>query len=802
VARYATVIGSSFIAIAIACVASLAAADDRARMSEPFEISADRIVFDNARNLYVAEGRVRVDQVGRRLKANWLAFSSETRIGVAQGQVELEDGPDTLRAEFMVFDADTLHGMLFQGSLDLGENGFQIRAKEIVRTGQNTFTVRDGAFTTCRCEPGERLPWEIHSENAEVEVGGYGTVTNSTFDVLGVPVLWVPWAFFPVSSERKTGLLLPTIEFGGRGGATVGLPFFWAALPQLNVTFTPHYFVDRGYKQDVEFEYVFDKRSEGRLFLSGLADDRKHDSQSTFNKERWAVLWEHDQELPAELRWQTDLKLSSDNLYSDDFAELRDYRTFRFIESTSNLARDFGASGGYGAMLAARYADDAQGSTFDDRDQLILQRWAEVRADILPGSLRGPLGLETRVDMELIHFESTRDVDDELAHLEPLAPPPLTTDGRFADLGFDGKFGTPGVGGEDDGLFEPGEPVMDRGTRLVIHPRVARTFRLGGIAEFVPEVGWQQTLYNTHDQDFAERGLFTARGDLRGRLARDYFAPGGHAIRHLIEPALGWAYVSQTRQKGNPLFIPRGTVDQSRLRALSLENVTRNPSDRIENVNQFVLSLGQKFYLRPNASSAPRLAVDLVTGVDWDFAGNRGLGNFYVEGRLFPGGRFSGRVRGAFDLEKAEVQEGEIGLNFRVPWVDWLVRNAILGTDYRYRSQLARFAESVRGSPSTTGTGDTVLNQLDVNATIELTERVRLRYQMTNSFAKDSGLILSRGILDYVSKCRCWGVGFSVFQEREQGVGGGIEIRFLGLGDGKGSLFDSGIGFGQSFQGS
>ncbi len=789
--------------IAVICVARPAAADDRARMSEPFEITADRIVFDSVRNLYVAEGHVNVEQVGRRLKARWVAFSTETRIGVAEGDVDLEDGPDRLRAEFMVFDVDTLHGMLFQGSLESRENGFQIKAKELVRTGKNTFVVRDSAFTTCQCEPGERLPWEIRSQQADVEVGGYGIVKNSTFNVLGVPVLWVPWAFFPVSSERKTGLLLPSIQFGGRGGMGVGMPFFWAALPELNVTLTPHYFSQRGYKQDAEFEYVFGERSEGRLFLSGVVNDSEYAQNDNFDQERWAVLWEHDQELPAGLRWQTDLKLFSDNLYSDDFVELRPYRTFRFIESTSNLARDFGVSGGYGAMVATRFADDVQGSSFNDRDELILQRFAEVRADILPGALDGPFGIETRMDMELIHFQSTNDVDDELANLEPGAPAPLTTDGRFSDLGFNGRFDFPTASvGQGDGLFEPGEPLMDRGTRIVLHPRVARTFRLGGLAEFVPEVGWHQTLYSTKDQNFAERGLFTARGELRSRLSRDYFAPGGRAVRHILEPRLGWAYISRTRQKGNPLFIPRGTVDQSRLRALSLESVTRDPSDRIDGVNQFVLSLGQKFYVRPNASSAPRLTADLITGVDWDFAGGGGLGNLFLEGRLFPGSRLSMRARSAFDPEKGKVEEGEIGFDWQIPGVERFVRRAHVGANYRYRSDLPRFAENVRGSPSTTGTGDTVLNQLVANATVELTERIRLRYQLTYSFVDDNGLILGRGILDYVSKCRCWGVGLSIFQEREQGVGGGIEIRFLGLGDGKRSLFDSGIGFGQNFQGS
>ena len=44
-----------------------ARAADRARMDDPFEITADRIDYDGARDLYVATGHVRIVQTGRSL---------------------------------------------------------------------------------------------------------------------------------------------------------------------------------------------------------------------------------------------------------------------------------------------------------------------------------------------------------------------------------------------------------------------------------------------------------------------------------------------------------------------------------------------------------------------------------------------------------------------------------------------------------------------------------------------------------------------------------------------------------------
>jgi len=56
-------------------------------MDDPFEITADEIIYDGARNLYVANGNVRIVQGDRNMRAAWVAFSTETRLGVAEGDV-------------------------------------------------------------------------------------------------------------------------------------------------------------------------------------------------------------------------------------------------------------------------------------------------------------------------------------------------------------------------------------------------------------------------------------------------------------------------------------------------------------------------------------------------------------------------------------------------------------------------------------------------------------------------------------------------------------------------------------------
>lgn len=800
-------------------LARVAPAQGRARMEDPFEITADRISYEAERELYVAEGNVHVLQAGRSLVARWVAYSKKTGIGVADGDVELVDGADRLLSAFMVFDVQTLRGTLYQVAFDSGSDGFRLRAKEMVRTGRNTFTVHDSVFSTCRCEPGEKLPWQIETDRADVELGGYGQLKNSTFDVLGVPVLWIPWMLIPIKSERESGLLLPQFQFGGRGGASFGLPVFLAPLPQLNVTATPRYFVNRGYKQDVELEYVFGEQSGGRLFVAGLKDATKQ-ARSSFNPSRWGLLWEHDQFLPARLRWQTDLKLASDNLYSDDFREMQRFKTFRFNESTTNVARSFGDTGGFGTMFAARYADDLQGPSFNDRDEYLLQRFAEVRSDVQPGVAQGPLGIEARVDSELIYFSGLRTPESELSgdpvpgpDLDPNPPDTdpgpipaalrLRNNGHFYDLGVNGRYDdTPGVDGEGDGIYQPGEPLDERGTRIVLHPRFARPTRVGRLFEFTPEVGFSQSLYQTNSQHFADRGLVTARTELRTRLARDFATGPGRSVHHVIEPRLGWAWLSEDvggrRQEHNPLFVPQGQVAQSRFRALSLENVTRDPSDRIRDANQIVLGMTQRFFTRAGPRAAPRLAADLTTAADWDFKQHGGLGSLYADARLLRLGPFNSRIRGAFNPESVAVKEGEAEIGMDIPFADAFLRNLNLSARYRYIRRLPDFSETVRGITATSQKGDSVLNQIDLSSKIELTARIRFTYRAVYSLV-DDGFIRNRGMVEYVSKCRCWGVGVGLYQERRVGFGGGLMIRFLGLGDDDTELFDGGFGSGLNF---
>jgi LPS-assembly protein len=129
---------------------------------EPFELTADSLHYDIERELYIGRGNVVIKQSGRTLRANWVAFNRKTGAGLASGNVQLEDAGDLVTADFVEFELETIQGVLHGARLESQTSRFRASAAEIAKTGANTYSFREGRFTTCRCpDPNETDPWVL-----------------------------------------------------------------------------------------------------------------------------------------------------------------------------------------------------------------------------------------------------------------------------------------------------------------------------------------------------------------------------------------------------------------------------------------------------------------------------------------------------------------------------------------------------------------------------------------------------------------------------------------------------------------
>jgi lipopolysaccharide assembly outer membrane protein LptD (OstA) len=667
-----------------------------------------------------------------------------------------------------------------------------MEGEEVQKTGAETYRFRRGLFTTCRCPEEGRDPWAIRASQADLELGGYGTARNTSFHVLGVPVLWLPWMVYPLKTERETGFLFPELGGSTRSGGDYGWPFFWAAQDELNVLLTPGYVSKRGFKPSLELEYVFGDRSEGAFFGSFVSDrdvDRS-DPSTPFSEHRWGVWWRHDQFLPNAWRFKADGRFVSDNSYPFDFHDLSRYRVDRFVGSTGFVERHFGGFDRLGLTAAVQLADDLQSPDDSDRDDVLLQRLPQLELALLPRRFRRIPRVVNQMELRYTHYRSYEDQEDKY----PTAS--VVGENLFLDTGIDGipdekernragAFAPPGsednfpFGPENDGRFQEGEPLADRGHRLIVSPRLGVPLRLGDLVEFYPEIGYHGTFYTTDEQGFEDRHLATGRLDLRTRLRRSLRLPFGMGeVRHVVEPHLGWALISQTSQGSNPLFVPRTAVPQQRLRQLALDNVTRDPADRIDSFNGIVLGLGNRIFQAAGDGAGPRLGADLSLSAAYNFSGSE-WGLLVLDGVVDPLPSFRTRFIFGYDLERTRVAEA----SFRVGWSS--PRGHDLGFDYRFVREVPRFFESYRFDTERFDEFEQEfdrVNQLAVSVRAALTRRWALTYRLGYSF-EGSFLLGNSGGVEYVSKCLCWAVGVELADNRSSGFEFRLRYTLLGLGD-------------------
>jgi lipopolysaccharide assembly outer membrane protein LptD (OstA) len=783
-----------FLAVAVAA-SPLAAHGERgtfgdlggALRGQPFELTADELEFESQRSLYVARGNVEIRQGERLLRADWVAFNATTGAGVASGSVQLIDGGDVVRADFVEFNIENFEGLIHDGVLESDDSQFRAHGDEIIKSGDRRYTFRNGVFTSCHCpDPEAREPWQIRASEVDVEIEGYGTARNTTVDVLGVPVVWFPWMIYPIKTLRQTGFLFPDVSLGSRNGFEVGLPFFWAASDQVNATLTPRWMSKRGFKADSELEYLYGDRSSGRI-SGAYAYDQYIDPdtpEDPFSRNRWGLLGDQDAFGPGGLRFQSDFRFVSDNEYPIDFDEMRGQLPDRFLQSVGFVGRDIGSSGRFGALAAARFADDMQNPDDQDRDQYLLQRLPEVYATALPAPLPWLSRILPSIDMDYTYF---RPLGSAIAE-RPNAS--LGPDGRFLDTGVDSlpdaqerptRTGPTDLvdphrdnaslgGTEGDGLFEEGEPLLDEGSRLWMHPRVAVPFQLSAL-EVYPEVGWHQTFYDTRIGGFDERGFLTGRVDVRSRLRRRL----GANLVHVLEPQIGYALVTAGSQGSNPLLVPGTAVPQQRLRTLDLDSVTRDSADRIPRANRVSFGVGNRFYGAAGEGGGRRLLADFTLLGLYEFEA-QGFGDVVLDGRAYPVERTQARFNLSFDPNRARADEALAELTWRHPSGNGL------SLSYRFLRDTPQVFENFGSGSRWKSFHDLGrVNQVDGSLRFAILKQWTLGYRIAYSFDQDL-MIANRGSIEYMSRCKCWALGVELSEDRARGVEVKVLYRLVGLG--------------------
>ncbi|MEZ5450087.1 MAG: putative LPS assembly protein LptD [Thiolinea sp.] len=241
-------------------------------------IEADQALFRES-GLSRLEGQVLIAYKDTLLQADRADFRRSDNQVSAEGAVYLISPGLELRSDGLQYNLDQGSGTIRNAEYQLPEAGGRGDSRELVRDEQGVSRLRDASFTTC--PPGSNS-WSIQARDIELDPNRQqGTARNLSFNVNGRPLFYLPYFSFPLSDQRKSGLLTPGFTTDEKSGVRISLPYYLNLAPNYDMTLTAHAISKRGLQLDSEFRYLLPKH-DGRLNYEFLPSDNNRNGRNRY----------------------------------------------------------------------------------------------------------------------------------------------------------------------------------------------------------------------------------------------------------------------------------------------------------------------------------------------------------------------------------------------------------------------------------------------------------------------------------------------------------------------------------------
>jgi len=327
----------------------------------PVNVTADKLDHDRAKDIYTAEGHVRIEQQDIRLEADRIVLNNSTGEAVAEGNVYLRDKGDTVMADRLEVNMTTGVGVITRGQLYKSKENFHLKGDRIERRDAQVYHVENAVFTTC--DEGE---WYLKAREMDVDMAKYATGNDVSFNMAGLPVVYTPYLLFPV--KRQSGLLMPAVGFSNTDGFLMKNYLFWALSDSRDMTFISDYRSKIGLGTGIEYRYVNSRDSAGRVYANYF--DTFHSAVS-----RWEFQFQHREEFAEDLSFRSDINLVNDQDYYRAIEKKLELRARPYIDSNVFYVERWNTASLY---LLGQYSTD-----LTQPNNKTVQKLPEIRYTIL-----------------------------------------------------------------------------------------------------------------------------------------------------------------------------------------------------------------------------------------------------------------------------------------------------------------------------------------------------------------------------------------------------------------------------------
>ncbi len=322
---------------------------------------------------YTLDQDVVITYLDRRVQADHIEYDSNTGDLTATGHLFLtaRGNSEIIHASHGVYNLRTATGRFFDVTGSVGVlphassrrpiytsgNPFLFTGRIVVKTGERDYDIYDGTVTSCQLP---RPDWLLSADHFSL-LDDKATGRNSTFRLLSIPILFLPYVTHPTDSDqRQSGLLIPTVGQSTTRGFTLGEQYYLVLGRSADLTVGAEYYSSIGYAENATFRY----RGVGPDFVTlhyAQVLDRRPAAENQGGEE---VVLAARRDLNSTTRAATNIDYLSSYVYREAFTDNFNQAVTSDIVSTAFLSRQ--ANGFQSAAYFDRYQGIklvAQGST-------------------------------------------------------------------------------------------------------------------------------------------------------------------------------------------------------------------------------------------------------------------------------------------------------------------------------------------------------------------------------------------------------------------------------------------------------
>ncbi|MGL6110823.1 MAG: LPS-assembly protein LptD [Rubrivivax sp.] len=322
-----------------------APSNEEARSQAPLYLRADELRGQPNAQVQ-AQGNVELRHAGVVIRADQLRYDQAEDLAVAQGKVRISFEGSVFSGPEMQLKVQRMEGVVHQPEYQFAATGAGGRADRVDILGPGQSRVINGNYTSCLRDGAQQPDWVLSARQLDLNLDtGVGVAEGAVLRFLDVPILSLPTLSFPLSDQRKSGWLPPNQALTTGSGFELAVPYYWNIAPNRDATIAAGLSTRRGFAVNGEFRYLEPDFS-GRLDLDLLPYDQ------VANETRYWLTFDHLGRISDSARYSATVERVSDNEWWSDFPRRHLSLTPRLLPLVVQAEHDLGAS----ALDAGVYA--------------------------------------------------------------------------------------------------------------------------------------------------------------------------------------------------------------------------------------------------------------------------------------------------------------------------------------------------------------------------------------------------------------------------------------------------------------